>query len=219
MVDKVLDKLGIYDLIGVLLPGVIASAISLIIDEALLQFGMNQYLNTDNLLVFLIISYFVGVVLQELGSILMKCCYGGEKLLKKALNPLDNSRERIPKQEWELIISYVKEKMALEEQPSLSLVYNYCKNSGGNSTLADKDHSVAAMSRSMAVYFALLSLFFLGILCIEKEVCVACYLCGAVTMMILMWKRSVRFYIIRYIRIMRAYYYQSVKDNHTKKNV
>lgn len=143
----------------------------------------------------------------------MAFCYKGEMLLKKALKPANDSRASIPHKEWEAIMSVVAEDLGAESSADLSLVYNFCKHSGGNSMLADKDHSVAAMSRSMAVYFALLSLLLLGLLCVGKELRIACYLCGAIFLMILMWKRSERFYIIRYIRIIRTFYYQNIKKH------
>lgn len=213
MFDKVLDKLGLYDLFGVMLPGIVACSITLIVDEVLLEYGLSKYLNSDNLMTFLVIGYFVGVVLQELGSISMKYLQKGEKLLKKALNPVNDSREHIPEEEWHLINSEVSAKLGKKDSVSLSLLYNYCNYSGGNSALADKDHSVAAMSRSLAVYFALLSVMLMGLLCAVKEARIAYFLCVSLFLMLLLWKRSERFFIIRYIRIVRTYYYQSIKKN------
>ncbi len=209
MFDKVLDKLGIYDLIGVLLPGVIACAVSVIVDEALLGFGLSRYINADDLLIFLLLGYLTGVILQEIGSLAMNFIDRGQRMLHKALKPLDDSRVHISSEEWELIESSVAMKLCKEKPISKNLLYNYCKNAGGNSMLADKDQSIAAMSRSMAVYFSLLSLLLLGGALVTKEFRVMVFVCVSLLLSLLLWKRSERFYIMRYIRIVRAYYYRN----------
>lgn len=209
MFDKVLDKLGIYDLIGVLLPGVIACAVSVIVDEALLGFGLRRYINADDLLIFLLLGYLTGVILQEIGSLAMKFIDRGQRMLHKALKPLDDSRVHISSEEWELIESSVAMKLCKEKPISKNLLYNHCKNAGGNSMLADKDQSIAAMSRSMAVYFSLLSLLLMGGALVTKEFRIMVFVCVFSLLSLLLWKRSERFYIMRYIRIVRAYYYRN----------
>ena len=149
MFDKVLDKLGIYDLIGVLLPGVTACAVSLVVDEALLGFGLSRYINADDLLIFLLIGYLTGVILQEIGSLAMMFLDRWQRMLNKALTPLDNSRTHISKEEWDLIESSVAVKLCKEKPISKNLLYNHFKKAGGNTMLADKDQSIAAMSRSI----------------------------------------------------------------------
>lgn len=209
MFDKVLDKLGLYDLIGVLLPGVIACAVSLIVDEALIGLGLNRYLNADDLFIFLLVGYLVGVILQELGSILMTFWDRGQRMLHKALTPLDGSKTHISKEEWDLIETNMAVKLCQEKPIDLNLLYNHCKNAGGNSMLADKDQSIAAMSRSMAVYFLILSLLLMGGALVTKEFWVIVAACMSLLLALLLWKRCQRFYIIRYIRIVRAYYYRN----------
>jgi len=209
MFDKVLDKLGLYDLIGVLLPGVIACAVSLVVDEALLRVGLSRYLNADDLFIFLLMGYLIGVILQELGSLAMKFLDKGERMLHKALEPLDNARTHISREEWNLIESSVAARLCKEKPISKNLLYNHCKNAGGNNTQADKDQSIAAMSRSLAVYFALLAALLTGYSLAAKEFYIIVLACVSLSLMLLFWKRSERFYIIRYIRIVRAYYYQN----------
>lgn len=213
MFDKVLDKLGIYDLIGVLLPGVTACAVSLVVDEAFFRAGLSRYLNADDLFTFLLIGYLIGVILQELGSLAMKFLDKGERMLHKALEPLDNTKTHISREEWNMIESSVAVKLCKEKPISKSLLYNHCKNAGGNTTQADKYQSVAAMSRSLAVYFALLAAMLTGYYFLAKEFYIIALACVSLSLMLLLWKRSERFYIIRYIRIVRAYYYQSIKNN------
>lgn len=213
MFDKVLDKLGMYDLIGVLLPGVTACAVSLVVDEAFFRAGLSRYLNADDLFTFLLIGYLIGVILQELGSLAMKFLDKGERMLHKALEPLDNTKTHISREEWNMIESSVAVKLCKEKPISKSLLYNHCKNAGGNTTQADKDQSVAAMSRSLAVYFALLAAMLTGYYFLAKEFYIIALACVSLSLMLLLWKRSERFYIMRYIRIVRTYYYQSIKKN------
>ena len=217
MFDKVLDKLGIYDLIGVLLPGVTACAVSLVVDEALLGFGLSRYINADDLLIFLLIGYLTGVILQEIGSLAMMFLDRWQRMLNKALTPLDNSRTHISKEEWDLIESSVAVKLCKEKPISKNLLYNHCKNAGGNTMLADKDQSIAAMSRSISVYFSLLSFLLVGGALVTKEFCVAALACVSLFLALVLWKRSERFYIMRYIRIVRTYYYQTIKKNEESK--
>ena len=208
MFDKVFDKLGLYDLIGVLLPGVIACAVSLIIDEALIGFGLNRYLNPDDLFIFLLVGYLAGVILQELGSLAMMFLDRGQRMLHKALTPLDDSKIHISTEEWDLIESSVAMKLSKEKPIDKNLLYNHCKNAGGNTMLAANDQSVAAMSRSMAVYFSILSLLLMGGVLVTKEFGEIVAACMSLSLALLLWKRSERFYVIRYIRIVRAYYYR-----------
>ena len=64
--SKILDKLGIYDLMGVLLSGISITFFTMIV----LWIGMsdlvkvNLRIRTNEMIPFLIISYFVGLIFQ-----------------------------------------------------------------------------------------------------------------------------------------------------------
>ena len=46
--DKLLDKLGFYDLIGVLLPGITATGFSILADKIVFHIGLDKYLSTED---------------------------------------------------------------------------------------------------------------------------------------------------------------------------
>lgn len=134
----------------------------------------------------------------------------GNKLLKKALTPTKGSRASITQQELDLFNLVIKESFPDAFKHNCSLKHDYCKYAGGNSSSADKDQSIAAMSRSMSIYFLLLSIGLL-INCIiawNIYTVVAVVISSIIT--ILMWYRSFRFYKIRYIRIIRNYCYKQI---------
>ncbi len=71
--EKFLDRLGIYDLIGVWLTGV--SILFLFLHTGQLLFGENiiDIDSLNNILACIVGAYFVGVVFQEIGNILFSC--------------------------------------------------------------------------------------------------------------------------------------------------
>lgn len=210
--DKLLDKLGFYDLIGVLLPGITATGFSILADKIVFHIGLDKYLSTEDIFLFLIISYFVGVVLQEGGSFIMKCCDRGNKLFNYSLVPREDRRDSITEMEKEMFSKVIKKSFPEGTDPDWQMMYNFCKHSGGNTLSADKDHSVAAMSRSMGLYFAILAFCFSvsAIHNLNAYIIAAIVFSGAISS--LMWYRSCRFYKIRYIRIFRNYSYFHIKQ-------
>lgn len=221
--DKLLDRLGFYDLIGVLLPGMIAAYFTSFADKLVFKWGISGFLSTKNMIYFLCVSYFIGVVLQETGSIIMKLLTRGKKILICAMKPNNKDRDSITEYEDRKL-----QKAMISAFPSaedyrerLSLAYDFCKHKGGNSSAAEKDHSIAAMSRSMSIYFGVLGTFLL----IKVASNVNEYSCKhflaiafSFVLMFLMGYRSFRFYKIRYIRIFRKYYYDHICGNKDDKN-
>lgn len=210
--DKLLDKLGFYDLIGVLLPGITATGFSILADKIFFHIGLYEYVSTEDMFLFLMVSYFVGVVLQEGGSIIMKRCDRENKLFNHSLVPRENRRDSITEKEKEMFSEVIKKSFPEGTDPDWQMMYNFCKHSGGNTLSTDKDHSIAAMSRSMGLYFAILTIVF-SIYAIQNS---NAYILAAIVMScvisLLMLYRSYRFYKIRYIRIFRNYTYFCIKQ-------
>lgn len=209
-IDKLLDRLGFYDLIGVLLPGIIATHFTLIADKIVFEWGISVFLSTNNMLFFLCVSYFVGVVLQELGSLIMKNQFDGGEILSWAMKPSNQYRDSITEFEYKKLEEAMTSAFpdVEDSMERLSLTYDYCKYSGGNSSAAEKDHSIAAMSRCMCVYFFLLGV---GLLIKSSEIrSQSAFIASVVSflLMVIMGYRTFRFYKIRYIRIFRKYYYE-----------
>ena len=76
MLDNILSRLGIYDLMGVLYTGTIISVtlwfINSVFDIVNLQF---QALDVNGTFLFIVISYFLGLVFQEVGSFISKSIF------------------------------------------------------------------------------------------------------------------------------------------------
>lgn len=213
--NQVLDKLGIYDLVAVLLSGIIAVGITLISDSIFFNIGLSSHISTDDTIIFFVLSYLVGVIFQEIGHLLHRRILNkNDKILK---NALDTSRDHclLSVRELERVYAAAREQLSQEEIDDTVLFYNYCRHLGGRNTSADKDHSVAAMSRSLSLFFILLGLAVI-ITAIYK--CMIWYIgCAGAILLVaaLLWNRSNRFYEIRYVRIIRTFYY-SYLDNKTK---
>lgn len=81
MLDNILSRLGIYDLMGVLYTGTIISVTLWFIDSVFdivnLQF---QALDVNGTFLFIVISYFLGLVFQEAGSFISKSIIFSEKI-------------------------------------------------------------------------------------------------------------------------------------------
>lgn len=72
--EKVLDRLGIYDFWIIIVPGFflmcsVAFTSDVLLGTSIMQVGITKF---NDYIVFLLLVYFVGVVLQEIGSLLKK---------------------------------------------------------------------------------------------------------------------------------------------------
>ena len=126
--NQILDKLGIYDLIGVLLSGISITFFTMIViwegNPDLLN--INLRIQKDEMVPFLIISYFVGLVFQEISSILHKrIIYPENKLLRKTLYTKENSLKYITGYEIDKIYSYVENVLHISsESEKDEVIYN-----------------------------------------------------------------------------------------------
>lgn len=211
--DKVLDKLGIYDLVAVLLSGICALGTTYISDELVFHHGLSLYINPENTAIFLILSYLVGTILQELGSIITKRLTNKKsKLLLQALD-VNRTNRYISEIELRQIYVIVQTKLQLQNTPDIDTVYNFCKHCGGNSPQADKDQSIAAFSRSLALHFYILFALIL-VHTIQKAQYDYLFLSTLVLLIaFIFWFRSIRFYKLRYAKIIRQYYYTHISQN------
>lgn len=67
--SAILDKLGIYDLIAVLLPGISILTFSVLVIQYVYKIEIKG-LQINETLTFLVLSYFIGLIFQEIGSLL-----------------------------------------------------------------------------------------------------------------------------------------------------
>lgn len=152
--DKVLDKLGVYDLIGVLLTGII---ISLFTIRILIFFDWNLVIETTDSFQFLVISYFVGLVFQELGSKL-----NSVNILKSIFKTTNDLQASLSQKEINFYQTTIYEKLNfdLSDDNSIVEIYDYCKSflNDKDSIKQDRKKSLGGMARSLSIYF--LFLFF-----------------------------------------------------------
>lgn len=219
MLDNILSRLGIYDLMGVLYTGTIISVtlwfINSVFDIVNLQF---QALDINGTFLFIVISYFLGLVFQEVGSFLSKSIFFRKnKLLHTAMGSKENDPYLMSDAEVKLLKKKLKEDRYYEKNnEDISYIYNYCKSYSFEHcdiSLIDKDQSIAAMSRSLSVFFSALSVFiFIIVVFFNDGIGYIWLFPVSMFLAVLMFIRFRRFTIIRYVRILRAYLYQKGRE-------
>lgn len=209
--DKILDRLGIFDLVAVFLPGVIATGLSLVMDDAVFNTGFSAYVSPDELVIFLIISYLVGTIFQELGSLIYKYFVNrNDVLLSHALN-VERKNCTLTKEEKYAVQRIVQKELRLEEVPDDTQLFHFCRYSGGSTAHSDKEQSLAAMSMNLSLYFFLLASY-AGVWSVSHQER-ACWYAVVIAMLVgvLFFARSARYYSVRFVRVVRTYYYSYIQ--------
>lgn len=221
MVDTIFDKLGLYDVVAVLLSGVIIVYLSIIFlniyFEDFMKLNVCLFeLDMVNLFGILIISFLVGIVFQELGSVLFRYyMFKNDRMLKDVFKESEDKSTSLTLKEKCWIEKNVKNKWDLEENENDYEVniYNCCKYfliKNGDMKNADKNQSISALSRSLFIYFFLSGFLFLGIGACKSYIRDVKYICVIIISFLLayvLFKRSVRFCKMRYVNILRMFCY------------
>ena len=213
--SKILDKLGIYDMVAVLLAGINISTFSIIVMQLIYKIPIDVSLQVNETLLFFVLSYFLGLIFQEISSLIQKkITHKNNRLLKAALKTSNNSHIYLTDTEKDGVYDYIIGKLQLNsDDDNNNVVYNYCKFyilENIDTTRIDKDQSISSMGRSLSLYFAvlasvvLINIFFQPSL--EKIVLVIISVCFS----ILLYYRCIRFAKLRYINIFRTFYYKVV---------
>ena len=122
-----LNKLGVYDILAVLMSGIVISTFSAFILRYIYYIKIPFEWRFNQIILILIASYFCGILFQESGSFIQKkLIFRKNGLLKKALSVEDNDHGRLTLFEKEKIYKYVKHKLKLKKD-NHSVIYNYCK--------------------------------------------------------------------------------------------
>ncbi len=215
--NKILDKLGIYDLIAVLLSGISITIFTIFFAYFLCNIRsivVNPF-NINETLVFFVISYFIGLIFQEVSSFIEKrLLFRNHALLKIALNTSRRSYSHLTTIEKERIYNFVEMKLQLiPSQDNDYVIYNYIKFSVkrlGETARIDKNQSMSAMSRSFTLYFIIIFLVAILMSLYKKDIYYfeisMVFLCFSILFLV----RSVRFAILRYIYFFRIFYYYVV---------
>ncbi len=211
--DEILEKLGIYDLTVLLLTGMIILIFSL---KILMIFNLNFEVNDT--MQFLVISYFLGMIFQEIGYKI-----NDKEMLNKVFEE-QSQNYRISLSQKEVI--HIKDTVAHNLNIKIynlnnTEIYNYCKikylKFSKGSIEIDKQQSIGGMARSLFLYFVLVFLI-TGIkfsVCFDKRcICLSgiSFICA-----IIFRHRYIRFYRMRYVHILRAFYYNSLNDSGVKR--
>lgn len=218
--NEIFDKLGLYDTIAVLLSGICMTVVTLIFNQYVWKISSDTFGILDNSLVFLVASYLVGVIFQELGSLIMGAIFKDDKLLKEAMcadGPEYDKDYRYVLTETERIrlneIFHASKTDGIDDLYK----YNFCrfyllKKKKGMSR-PDKDQALAAFSRSMILYFVGLAVL---IVCTTSDALIrAGGGISTVILGVLFYYRYVRFTKMRYIYIIRnfLYFYEIDQNN------
>ncbi len=216
--NTILDKMGIYDLVAVLLSGMSTLIFSTIWVQILYSVDVKPYIDTFSTVSFIVISYFFGLLLQEIGSLIMKLFTQKDFLLKLTIKPSAKNNSSLAYAEVNDVCSYVLKKLKLNSNDvNYKVIYNYCVNyyrAIGDVSKIDKDQSLAAMSRSFSIYF-----FSMAIICSIFEVphkplqIVVFILLG-----LIFAYRNYRFIKLRYVYIIKYFYYNVVNKKSYRNN-
>lgn len=215
LMNKIMDRLGIYDLVAVLLSGISILTFSFWTLEMVFDISIDIYLQVSETLSFIVLSYFLGLVFQEFGSLIQKrVMYKNNGLLKAALKTSANSHQFLTETEKSGVYSYVIERLKLDpSQSNDNEVYNYCKFfviEKCDTARIDKDQSLSAMSRSLSLYFSLLAIFAFFNCLFWPSLIKLILIIISLILAILLYHRCVRFAEMRYIYIFRTFYYSVV---------
>lgn len=212
--NNILDKLGFYDLVAVLLTGMCISVISLYYFKYVFYFDFlsQNKIAINETLLFIIISYFIGLIFQELGSNIERKFFGKRK---KLLKWFYYNNKILSDDEINKIFKIVAEKTKNQiDVLDICFVYNYCKihnMKNQNIHKADKDHSLSAMSRSFSLYFFIMFISTFIFIFISKDIFVLIVSLLSAFLSVILWLRCLRFSKLKYEYILRSFYYDFYK--------
>ena len=180
--DSALDKVGLYDFLGVFLSGMLLVVVSLYLDLPLVNLIENTNNDIINVILFMLESYFLGLILQESSSAIDKKYF---KFREKARSNFLNDDNKIIDNELELksfrelankILSIQDNNHAYSKDEN-EYVYYQCKaflETHGKSDKVNRINSLYAMSRSLIVSLPLCLISYF--ICNIKSLCVQSFL-------------------------------------------
>lgn len=181
--DSALDKVGLYDFLGVFLSGMLLVVVSLYLDLPLVNLIENTNNDIINVILFMLESYFLGLILQESSSAIDKKYF---KFREKARSNFLNDDNKIIDNELELksfrelankILSIQDNNHAYSKDEN-EYVYYQCKaflETHGKSDKVNRINSLYAMSRSLIVSLPLCLISYF--ICNIKSLGVQSFLC------------------------------------------
>lgn len=219
--DSALEKVGLYDFFGVFLTGILVVAIALFLNLPLTSLFVNTGNDIIDLILFILECYFIGVVLQEISSVIDARLF---KFQKNARSSFLNENNKIIKNESELAscrrfankllnTNEVNHNYTTSEN---EYVFFYCKSFleiEGKDNAVERINSLYGMSRSLIVAITLCLLGYLlnnGQTPSAETYPIAFVL---FVLICLFFRRTDRFSKYRVRKILRLYLTLSEKNN------
>lgn len=217
--DSALDKVGLYDFLGVFLSGMLLVVVSLYLDLPLVNLIENTNNDIINVILFMLESYFLGLILQESSSAIDKKYF---KFREKARSNFLNDDNKIIDNELELksfrelankILSIQDNNHAYSKDEN-EYVYYQCKaflETHGKSDKVNRINSLYAMSRSLIVSLpsCLISYFICNIksLGVQSFLCVQSFIVIFIMALLIFifYRRTKRFSTCKVRVILRHY--------------
>lgn len=216
--NEIFDKLGLYDLVAVLLSGISMVVVTLIANQYIWKISSDKWGILDNSLIFIVTCYLVGVIFQEIGSQIMGYIFRNDKLLKEAMGVKVKNPEAYKDYKYMLTETERKQLNDIFDGIDDLYKYNFCRfyllRKKKGMSRPDKDQAIAAFSRSMIFY--LIGLVFFIIMYGRADVWVQ--VIGVIVTVAsgtLFYCRYIRFTKMRYVYIMRnfLFFYEMDKSN------
>lgn len=212
--SDVLEKLGIFDLLAVLLTGVSVLTVSLLVFEAVCLNAVEVELETEKALPFFVLSYLCGIALQEIGSRMEKQHFHGgiwtvfERDMLAADDYLSDTYQ------------YLKKTLGAPESTEgtdthHNIVYDYCKRYAQEkkaTSQIDRFTCICVMSRSLSLYFCLLAYVLLLLAILDFSWLKVLSLAISASLCVLFYRRFERFSEIRYRSVFQVYYYDNREE-------
>lgn len=102
--SSILNKFGVYDLIAILLSGTSILTLSILVLNLVYGVTLDEAISVNETLSFLVLSYFLGLTFQEIGSlILKKVIYRGNCLLESAISSKSETHVHLSDEELDSI--------------------------------------------------------------------------------------------------------------------
>ena len=219
--DSTFQKIGIYQIIGVLFTGMITLLIFVYLnipvsDVMNISLGIGNDNDTGiRLLIFLVLSYFVGIVVQEMGEIIERLDFKKKKYKAVFLEtPIKNNIIWDNSLELDDMIKIANEILPKQKnnthftEKEQEYVFFHCKDYlevTGKSRKSTSLDSLMAMSRGFFTVFTILAIYYLYLILNNPSYKVALHMLVFSLLAILFYNRANKYSRLRVRAIMRHY--------------
>ena len=211
--DSALEKVGLYDFFGVFISGMLVVVVCYYLNLPLVNLIENTDNDIVNVILFMLESYFLGLILQETSSVIDKKCF---KFREKSRSYFLNDGNKIIDNELELksfrklanTILKIQDNNHIYSKDENEYVYYQCKTfleTHGKNDKVNRINSLYAMSRSLIVSLplCLIVYFICNIKSLDIQNLIAIF--TMVLLILIFYRRTKRFYTYKVRVILRHY--------------